>query len=184
MSYYGVKFNGKHSNDFGAYMKSVDRMLLPALRKRELVIPDKSGTYEFEGDTYENKVITVRFTLLETSLNALRLKARQMAAWLSTSAKKQLIFDDEPDKYYMAKVYGSISPEEIVDTGSISVEFECEPFAYAINETTTAQSISSNNTDIYVQSDGTIDTPTIIEMKNNGSNTITELTLTNEYLSN
>lgn len=135
MSFYGLTFNNIHSSQFNAYLKSKNRMTLPARRKREIAIPGKDGTYDFGGNTFDNKVIEVQLTLNENSLYELRRKARQIAAWLSTSVRQPLIFDDEPDKYYLAKVYDSISPEEIADTGIVSVKFECEPFAYLLVST-------------------------------------------------
>lgn len=143
MNLYGVTFNGMHSSNYKAYLRSDNRMILPTLNKREISIPGKNGTYDFDENTYENKKIDVHFTIVETSLIELRLKARQIALWLSTTTKKQLIFDDEPDKYYMAKIYGNISLDEIAYTGTFSVSFECEPFAYFI--TSTSQDILLGN---------------------------------------
>lgn len=130
----GLTFKGLHCyNDFGLYMRSEDRALLPALRRKEIVVPGRHGTYDFEDDTYDKRIISVKFTHVEQNLTALRLKARKIATWLSS--KGVLIFDDEPDKYYIAKVYSNISIADIAMFAEFSIQFECQPFAISIVDT-------------------------------------------------
>ncbi len=130
----GIMYNGLHSyNDFGLYMRSEDRNMLPTLRKRQLVIPSKHGVYDFGDNTNDVRVISVKFTYTEADLNSLRLKARAVAAWLS--GEGQLIFDDEPDKYYQAKVYTSVKISDTAYTAEFSVQFECQPMAQYVVST-------------------------------------------------
>ena len=68
----------------------------------------------------------------KNSLADLRTATRAISAWLTTEERKLLIFDDEPDKYYMAKVDGAIDLEQIVSSGQFDVTFRCEPYAYAV----------------------------------------------------
>ena len=65
----------------------------------------------------------------------LRENAREVADWLSGTG--ELIFDDEPDKYYMATIYEYIGIEQLhlLPYGGSEVTFECEPFAYMILDT-------------------------------------------------
>lgn len=130
----GLTYNGYHSyNDFGLYMRSEDRSLLPNRRKRQLVIPGKHGIYDFRNNTYDARIISVKFAYVEAGLNQLRLKARAVAAWLS--GEGQLIFDDEPDKCYHAKVYTSVKISDIAYTAEFSVQFECQPMSRYIVST-------------------------------------------------
>jgi predicted phage tail component-like protein len=127
----GFEYNGAHSyTDYNIIAKSVNRPILPALIKRELTIPGKHGTYDFGDNTYENKIITVSIHYVGTSFNGLRLHARDIAAWLSQTVYKVLIFDDEPDKYYLAKIYNSVGLENFLRLGKASLQFECLPFAH------------------------------------------------------
>jgi len=106
--------------------------MLPVLRKRELVIPGRHGVYDFGDNTLEKRVIEVELKYIGTSLNELRTRARQIAYWLNGySGTKKLIFDDEIDKWYVAKIYSEIGLQNLFKLGQCAVQFECEPFAYA-----------------------------------------------------
>ena len=123
-------FNGLDSySEFGIISKSDDRALLPSMRKRELAIPQKHGTYDFGGNTFNNRAITVQLSYIGTSFNELRLRARDIAAWLSQTSYKELIFSDEPDKYYLAKIYDPVGLENFFRLGKATIQFECQPFA-------------------------------------------------------
>ena len=126
----GFEYNGTHSYDvYGIYIKSSNRPILPALRKREMMISGKHGTYDFGGNTYDNRIVSVDIAYIGDTLNEFRLHARDIAAWLSQTSYKELIFDDEPDKYYLAKIYNDIGLETLYTLGEATVQFECQPFA-------------------------------------------------------
>ena len=125
-----VGYDGLDSyTDFQIIAKSVDRPILPALRKREMAIPGKHGTYDFGGNTFDSRAITVQLSYIGTSFNELRLRARDIAAWLSQTSYKELIFSDEPDKYYLAKIYDPVGLENFFRLGKATIQFECQPFA-------------------------------------------------------
>ena len=126
----GFEYNGTHSYDvYGIYTKSSNRPILPALRKREIMISGKHGTYDFGGNTYDNRIVSVDIAYIRDTLNEFRLHARDIAAWLSQTSYKELIFDDEPDKYYLAKIYNDIGLETLYTLGEATIQFECQPFA-------------------------------------------------------
>lgn len=126
----GFTYNGKHSyNDFKVIAKSVDRPILPALNKKELAIPGRHGTYDFGENNYSNRLISVLLQYRGESMSAMRLMSRSIAAWLSSLTYERLIFDDEPDKYYLAKLYDTVGLESFVRVGVATVQFECQPFA-------------------------------------------------------
>jgi predicted phage tail component-like protein len=126
----GYEYNALHSlNDYDIIANSIDRPILPTLRKREISIDGKHGTYSFDDNTYENRPITVEIKYIGESFNALRLHMRDISAWLSQTTYKKLIFDDEPDKYYLAKIYSAVSLELFWKLGKATIQFECQPFA-------------------------------------------------------
>ena len=126
----GFVYRDKNSySDYSVLAKSVSRPILPALRKRELTIPGRHGIYDFGDNTYENRIMSVLIQYVGTSLNDLRLAARNIAAWLSSNVYAQLTFEDEPDKYYLAKIYNALTLETLFTFGKATVQFECQPFA-------------------------------------------------------
>jgi phage-related protein len=82
----------------------------------------------------------MRIAYIGTSYQELRTRARQIAAWLSTKSWVKLIINDETDKYYLAKVTSEISLESLWESGTADIAFDCQPFAYSINDVDVAQS--------------------------------------------
>ena len=125
-------YNSINSSAYGIVAKSVTRPMLPVLRKRELVIPGKSGTFDFADNTFDKRIIQVDLKYVGTSFAELRSRARQIAYWLSGfSGNKNLVFSDETDKYYVGKIYSEIGLQNLFLLGQCSIQFECQPFAYA-----------------------------------------------------
>ena len=143
--------------DFKIIAKSVDRPILPTLRKREMMIPGKHGTYDFGSNTYDKRVISVAIQYIGASFNDLRLRARDIAVWLSQTSHKELIFSDEPDKYYLAKIYDPVGLETFFRLGKATVQFECQPFALYV--VTSAE-------DVYLDSGVPLDSDIILDSGN------------------
>lgn len=125
----GLIFNGRHSSEFGLIMRSKDRTVLPSVREDYEYLPKRNGSIHFFHGI-DDRFIEVEFCFVEKNMPSLREKVRKIAGWLFTTSKEKLIFDDEPDKYYMAKVGNQISLDQFIYTGTFTVIFRCEPFAY------------------------------------------------------
>jgi len=150
-------YNSLYSYDnFGIIAKTVNRPLLPAMRRSEVVIPGRHGSYDFGDNTYDNIVIPVVIQYISETFEDLRTRARNIAVWLSQTSYKPLIFTDEPDKYYLAKIYDAASVDKIVELvpgEKTTINFECQPLAFSITEdlwedriTTVAKTIQNGGT--------------------------------------
>lgn len=131
----GFEYKGVHGSEYGIYCKTEKRSLLPAVRRREFEIFGKSGIIDLGDNDYMHKIMTAKLTYVGNSLVELRNRARDIAAWLNSTRWEKLIFDDEPDKYYLARVKNGIDLNNILMTGEMSVNFECQPFAYMCTST-------------------------------------------------
>lgn len=125
----GFEYKGIHGSEYGIFCKTDSRSLLPAVRRREFEIFGKSGIVDIGNNDYALKIMAVRLTYIGNSFIDLRSQARHIAAWLNSTKWEKLIFDDEPDKYYLARVKDGIDLTNLYVTGEMSVEFECQPFA-------------------------------------------------------
>jgi predicted phage tail component-like protein len=138
-------------------MLSVDRTVLPAPNDIYLQIPNKNGSYLFSRGSLD-RIIKVDCSIFANSLPGLRSTVRQIAAWLYTRQRVQLVFDDEPDLYYMAKIEGGIGLEQITTDGMFTLIFRCEPFAYGdqvianfVNDSVTLTNAGTAETEPYFQ---------------------------------
>ena len=110
-----IIYNALYSyNNFGIIVKTNNRPLLPPIRRSDVTIPGRDGSYDFSDGTYDNIIIPVVIQYINETFEDLRLRARNIAAWLSQTNFKPLVFTDEPDKYYSAKIYDPASVEKIV----------------------------------------------------------------------
>ena len=98
-------------------------------------LPGASGVHDSDSDEYTLRSITMKIQYIGTSYEELRTRARQIASWLHTKTWVKLIINDEPDKYYLAKVTNEIDLDSLWESGTADVIFDCQPFAYSINET-------------------------------------------------
>lgn len=171
----GFTFNNVHSRDMGVVFQSSDRTLLPPKRVVQYTIPGKSGTYDID-DGYDNREITLNVAFAGEAYNypGVRSRARAVAEWLS--GEGLLIFDDEPERGYQAKVIAGVSIEQIAVTGHCEVVFACSPFAESlVYRQQDAPSVSLPHTE-QVEVLGTQETDCLIYITARGS--ITNLNIT------
>lgn len=147
----GFSFGSIHSSAYSMYMKSINRQVLPAINDSYVLVPGRHGNHLYPGEMHD-RIIVFECALVQTSLENLRLKLRDVAAWLYTTERQALIFDDEPDIAYLAKLEGAIDLEQGVATGQFELVFRCEPLAYG-----TEQQASFVNDTVTVANPGTFE---------------------------
>lgn len=178
----GFTFNGKHSDDFGIYFRSIDRTVIPEKRKKEFEILGRSGTLELVSNEYEKRFITGVIGVFRTSdFHDLRTQSRNLAGWLTGSGL--LIFDDEPEKAYEATVYSAVGIEqlEVLPRGNIEIEFECQPFAVSTDPQRKVAE-GSENTQLIIRNNGNIQTCATFIIKNTGTSTIENIRITRKVV--
>lgn len=97
----------------------------------------------------------------QTSAELQKIK-EEMADWLITDEPKELIFDDEPDRVYYAKIDNTISDlEEMIRFGRGTITFICpDPYKYG------SELVAEFPSDVVLlRNNGTADTPPIFELE-------------------
>jgi predicted phage tail component-like protein len=135
--------DGYESSNYNLVCKSVKRPLLPAMKVRRVDMSGLSGAYDFDDDEYSLRTITMRIAYIGTSFEELRSRARDIAAWLYTSTWKELVINDEPDKYYLAKITSEVDLKSLWESGTADVTFDCQPFALS-SETSETRDVTGN----------------------------------------
>ena len=137
-----------------------DDVLKPPLRERKVVVPMRNGAYDFGAHWYDERPLSVTCVTVKAGT---RDDAREMAYILSK--KSQIRFWNEPDKYYMGRIYSAPGLEILRKVGNrFTLEFVLEPFAYgeAVSEPFVNRRYKMNYK-------GTAPTPTYIVIENTGS---------------
>jgi len=136
----GFKFGENHSDDFKIVMKSINRPILGNMIPRENESYGRDGFTDYENNRVSKRIISVYCTFEASSINDLRNSIRNVSKWLYSKNAEKLIFDDEPDKYYLARIYNQIDLESFTRYGIFKIVFECQPWAFNL--------LSSQNLDI------------------------------------
>ena len=144
-------------------------VLKPQLRERKVTIPLRNGAYDYGSHYYDERPYGINCVTVKAGT---RDDAREMAYILSK--KSQLRLWNEPDKYYIGRIYQAPDLECLRKIGNrFTLSFMLEPFAYrnTITEAFTGQ--------LYVPNyHGTADTPTYIVITNTGSGNAVNIQIT------
>jgi len=137
-----------------------DDVLKPQLRERTVTIPLRSGSYDYGAKYYDDRPIQITCVTVRAGT---RDDAREMAYVLSK--KSEIRFWNEPDKYYIGRVYTAPGLEVLRKVGNrFTLSFLLEPFAYG--QAVTAPFTRRRYTPDYK---GTAPTPTYIVIDNTGA---------------
>lgn len=167
--------SGKYSTGETAQSISYDKKLKKTSDGRAIYVYPK-GTRRHGN---KRRAAEVAFVGEGYHYAGVRTRARAVAEWLS--GEGLLVFDDEPEKAYSAKVVGGISIEQIAVTGTCEVRFLCKPFAESLRyNQQDVKSVSLPHTEavnvrgtqetdglIYITARGNIQTLTITRLKVN-----------------
>ncbi len=121
------KYGDIESGTFGLFCGTETHSMLPEKRKYVQEIPGLDGVADFGISGYAARIITkpVYFT---GAFAELRRNRENIIAWLyNGGTPKKLIFGNEPDRYYMAKVYAALEFENASDKHIGDIQFECNP---------------------------------------------------------
>ncbi len=166
-----MTFAGRDTGEFGIKIKTL-RRLLPERREELEDIPGTPGQYDYSGSEPEDQAVAYQMGIIQVDcmveaadLPQLRTRAREIAAWLSRTGR--LYFSDEPDKYYIGRIYSPIVFEQLFKYGQWTVEFKVKPFAFgkAVN----VPAIGKAPLTISVIYGGTAPTPARLVLRNIGN---------------
>lgn len=108
---------------------TVGQSILPPVTTKMVAVPKRAGAFDF-GTELGVRQIDVAVTIKAATWEELRAKARTLADWLYQDDLKPLVFNDEPELTYMARIAGGTDHEEIVFNGQGTITFMCpEPYA-------------------------------------------------------
>lgn len=114
-------------------MRSKKRPILPESNDTYVQIPGRQGSILYPRGLHD-RYIELDCAYVGEDLPDIRVKAREIAAWLYTQDREILSFDDEPNVYYCGKLAGEVDLEHIGKMAQFTLVFRCEPFVYGGEE--------------------------------------------------
>ena len=111
---------------YGILVAGVDDQLMPGLRPRKVIVPDRSGAWDYGAKYRDERIITLDCGTIQTIARA---DIREFA--YSVSVKGPLRLWYEEDKYYYGRIY---DPDDIIRQMEkfqrFTLRFVCDPYAY------------------------------------------------------
>jgi predicted phage tail component-like protein len=134
----GFSYNDITSKSMGLKARLTSWQVSGRLRNFTTV-PGKYGVADFGAD-FDYREIRVACNIYpKRSFTTLVSALDEIAAWLDpVQGLRQLIFDDIPDRYFMARLNDAVDCERLIrSSGSFELKFFCpDPFAYAVTDET------------------------------------------------
>lgn len=131
----GFFYNDISSNSMGLKARLTSWQVSGSMRNFTTTVPGKYGVTDFGAD-FDYREINISCCIFpKNSFSALVAVIDNISTWLGpTQGLKQLIFDDVPDRYFMARLNDKVDCERLIcSAGSFNLKFFCpDPFAYAI----------------------------------------------------
>lgn len=135
----GFSYNDITSKSMGLKARLTSWQVSGRLRNFITTVPGKYGVADFGAD-FDYREIRVACNIYpKRSFTTLVSALDEIAAWLDpVQGLRQLIFDDIPDRYFMARLNDAVDCERLIrSSGSFELKFFCpDPFAYAVTDET------------------------------------------------
>jgi len=129
---YGFTYKGRHCLEFGARLLRYT-VNSPQLRENEDTVAGLDGVIDY-GTELGKREIEVVFDI-DPDGRSFKRRQSQILSWLKPKSSGQLVFDDVPDRYFNAKLTGSMVVEQIGTYGEIRVTFKAtDPYSYSTTE--------------------------------------------------
>ncbi|PED41970.1 distal tail protein Dit [Bacillus cereus] len=163
MEYFSFTFNNRRKN-YIAMLGGQKRPAWAPIKRNLLKTPHRPGAYLISTET-EARQMDVPLVIKAENIIDLQKVKEDLAEWLITDEPAELIFDDEPDRIYMAVVDGSFDTEEFIRKGKGIITFIC-PMPYKIGVKRT-DNFKLNDRGLFanVTNKGTVESHPIIEVE-------------------
>lgn len=163
----GFSYNDTASADMGIRARLTSWQVCGSLRNYTSAIPGRSGVADFGAD-FDYREINVSCSIPpKKSFAALVAVLDNITLWLDPAGGlKQLVFDDVPDRYFMARLREKIDCERLLvrSAGSFDLKFFCpDPFAYAVEDE--EYTISTRGTHTVKRTKGNINSNPVYRIK-------------------
>lgn len=162
----GFTFNGVTSKSMKIRARLTSWQASPSLRNFYETVPGKAGVADFGCDSAERTVKVECSVFPQKNFPALVAVLDGMAEWLDpTKGQGQLILDDVPDRYFMARLSEAVDCERLLrSAGQFTLSFICpDPYAYALTDETYI--FSETGTHMAVRHTGNTDSYPVYALK-------------------
>lgn len=175
----GFTFKGEHSSKYGVRETPSSVVLSPLKRRNLIPIPGRSNSFVQEDGGYEQRKQSILCSYAVPENGNVYTQVRQIAKWLDGVG--ELTFDYEPSMHYNAYLSSAPPTVMMLQFAQFTLDFTItHPFAYetAIQQ----QQFIGTSKKIQVVTNGTIETPFRIIIKNVTDKNMTSIRITHRFI--
>jgi len=126
---YSFTYKGRDVTEFGGRLLRYN-VGSPQLREYEDTVAGRDGVIDY-GTELGKREIEVVFDI-DPNDTQFKRRQSQILSWLKPSSAGELVFSDMPDRYFTAKMTGSLAAEQIGKYGEFRITFKAsDPYAYS-----------------------------------------------------
>lgn len=144
----GIKFRNKHSaDDFGMFMTDFS-VSPPEPQTAYVDVPFRDGLLDFSTALtggvvkYKNRTVTAEFKTQDRTPDSWKSRYHTFVNYVQ-GQKLQLIFDYDPEYYYLGRISCDVSKDDQV-IGTISISADCDPYKYKLSPTVNEFDVSGS----------------------------------------
>ena len=149
------------------------------VRNQTVMVPGRDGAWMYS-EARGLRSISAQCILASDDITGRRANVVEVADWLDVTARARLMFSDQPDRYWNAHLSSEINPDEWKRLSKFSIDWEAEPYAYAIS--TSSQCVTATggtDSDSFSIPDAIVAYPEIvITALNGGTGALDTFTIT------
>ncbi|WP_434087988.1 distal tail protein Dit [Bacillus mycoides] len=167
-------FNGKRNPNV-IPLQGKKRPAWAPLERMFLEVPHYPGGRLLRTQTKMRKILVPIALLYDSAEEAEKLK-EEIADWLITDQPRELMFDDEKDRTFLAIIDETLDLDQLVDIGEGTLTFIC-PMPYKLGKTNTNTFTREATTEItsYFTNKGSVKAPALIEIDVNKPSTFLDV---------
>ncbi len=130
-----IKFRGTYpAYDDGIILTSASNPILPEIDHDEVKIPHRAGIIEL-WKSHNAREISLKYELNGKSAARNAALAAQLARWAESTEAGQMVFDEMPDRFYLARLISATAPDYAQPFPTVTLKFLCaNPYAFATQE--------------------------------------------------
>jgi predicted phage tail component-like protein len=130
-----ITLDGYKLSHFGLIGEKQTNPMTPNFSNKTLSVPGKDGLYNF-GTEINEKTLTFNIVAIDKNSNFLQAKLREFARFLvddyGMPREIKLMYDYEPDKYYLVMLSAPIDPDRVARMGKFTLILTAyDPYAYS-----------------------------------------------------
>ena len=116
-----------------AFLTSCKVRPIPEIEHETVIIPSRPGVLTVS-KMHRARMIEVSFELLGHSAEKNAQIAESISVWAETTGDERFIFDETPDRFYLAKLVDSSDVDYAEECPTLDLSFICvNPYAYSID---------------------------------------------------